>query len=163
MIAELNIQKQVDSFWNLIQFSDESVQKGLYALFVRKFGSQPVQTLKMDMAIPEKIEKRLNALTTLQKDWDGYGAPEISVKSIENCRSVLATLTYEVVESIEILPTEYGGVQIKKATTNGMVSCNFGDNNMSYYVDQIGKDTIYRSFVPYSDENIAQLKQFIES
>lgn len=31
-------QQQIDSFWNLIQSSDETVQSGLYALLNAKFG-----------------------------------------------------------------------------------------------------------------------------
>ena len=63
---------------------------------------------------------------------------------------------------MDILPTEYGGVQMKYNTHNGLVlSCNFGDENMSYYVDKKGEDTIYRSFLPYSNDNISQLKMYL--
>jgi len=38
MIAELTAQRQIESFWNLIQFSDERVQKTLYILLSNKYG-----------------------------------------------------------------------------------------------------------------------------
>lgn len=39
-------QQQIDSFWNLIQSSDETVQSGLYALLNAKFGGNRKQSKK---------------------------------------------------------------------------------------------------------------------
>ena len=38
MIAEFTAKKQIESFWNLIQISDESVQRALYILLYNKYG-----------------------------------------------------------------------------------------------------------------------------
>jgi len=38
MIAEFTAKKQIESFWNLIQISDESVQRALYILLSNKYG-----------------------------------------------------------------------------------------------------------------------------
>ena len=38
MRAKLTAQRQIESFWNLIQYSDERVQEGLYILLFNKYG-----------------------------------------------------------------------------------------------------------------------------
>lgn len=40
MKATFRTQQQIESFWNLIQLSDESIQKGLYVLLENKYGKE---------------------------------------------------------------------------------------------------------------------------
>lgn len=40
MKATFRTQQQIESFWNLIQLSDESIQKELYVLLDNKYGKE---------------------------------------------------------------------------------------------------------------------------
>ena len=40
MTATVLAQQQIESFWNLIRFSDENIQKGLYVLLDSKYGKK---------------------------------------------------------------------------------------------------------------------------
>lgn len=103
-----------------------------------------------------KAISSLDQLNLLDEDWDGYGAPKISSKAIKNCRIILNQLnSYDY---LEIMPTEYGGVQLKKQWDNGtIISCDFGDEKMSYYIEIPGKKAQYFPFLDYSEENIFNL------
>lgn len=39
-VLQTNLQLQIQSFWNLIQASDESVQRGLLRLLISKYASR---------------------------------------------------------------------------------------------------------------------------
>lgn len=109
-----------------------------------------------------KLESALNELSNLQDDWDGYGAPAISRKAIDNCRKVTGCCQQKVYADIDVMPTEYGGVQVKWILPEGgMLSCDFGDETMSYYVERKGKDMVYVSFAEYTPENIQRLSSYL--
>lgn len=103
----------------------------------------------------------LDKLVNLEDDWDGYGAPAISKEAISRCKNVINELSYSVASQIVILPTEYGGVQIKTNLSNGgLLSCDFGDETMSYYIETKG-NVEYYSFLSYTSENVCQLISFL--
>ena len=132
----------------------QSQMEALFIQFAEKFA--PKQNAF------DAIKEKISQLSNLADDWDGYGAPVISKKAIKNAQTVLKGLPSDKYLSMEILPTEYGGVQMKYMPQNGMLlSCSFGDESMSYYVDKEGGETIFQSFLPYSNENILQLKKYM--
>lgn len=107
--------------------------------------------------LPTKAEIALEKLLYLDDDWDGYGAPAISRKSIDNCNKIIRLLSRQSADSIEVLPTEYGGVQIKKILADGsLLSSDFGDDTMSYYIEKDGKAT-YFPFLPYTQTAVEKL------
>ncbi|MCR5038943.1 MAG: hypothetical protein K6A94_06370 [Bacteroidales bacterium] len=109
-----------------------------------------------------KVEAALSELTKLENDWDGYGAPAISRKAIGNCRMVTKSCQQTGNANIDIMPTEYGGVQVKwTLPEGGLLSCDFGDETMSYYVERKGKETVYVSFEEYTPENINKLSSYL--
>lgn len=127
-------------------------------LFVRQYVKKIAQKKKAE----DDIAERISQLSNLLDDWDGYGAPAISKKAIDNAKTALKGLPNDAYLAMDILPTEYGGVQMKFKSQNGLsLSCNFGDDNMSYYVDKDGEDTVYRSFLTYNNENIAQFRNYL--
>ena len=133
------------------------LQSQMESLFMQ-FAERYAQNQNTFDVIKEKIAQ----LSNLADDWDGYGAPVISKKAIKNAQTVLKGLPNKNYMSMEILPTEYGGVQMKYTSQDGMLlSCSFGDDSMSYYVDKEGEKTIYQSFLPYSNENILQFKKYM--
>lgn len=140
---------------------DNALQKWLQSQMEILFMQFAEKNLPKKSAFDTTSDK-IAQLGRLTEDWDGYGAPKISKKAINNAQIVLKGLPDKTYLSMDILPTEYGGVQMKYNTQDGlMLSCNFGDENMSYYVDKKGEDTIYRSFLPYNNDNISQFKMYL--
>ena len=110
----------------------------------------------------DKVEIALRELSNLKENWDGYGAPVISKEAIANCRKVTKSCQQTGKADIDIIPTEYGGVQVKwTLLEGGLLSCDFGDDTMSYYVERKGKETVYVSFADYSPENIKKLNSYL--
>lgn len=104
----------------------------------------------------------LSKIEQLSPDWDGYDAPAIDKEAIKHCENVMSQLSYDIANHIDILPTEFGGVQIKYKTVAGsVISCDFGDKTMSYYLDIPGQDTEYNDFLTYSPESINTLVEKI--
>lgn len=110
------------------------------------------------------FQEQFDILYKLQDNWDGYGAPPISSLAINNCKTITQQLPQSVYDSIEILPTEYGGVQLKrKLNDGGIVSCDFGDETMSYYVEHPNMKPQFFSFIDYNDKNIRTLTNFLSA
>lgn len=103
-------------------------------------------------------KRTLEEIGRLTQDWDGYGAPAIDKTAIEHCEDVLSRLPVGIADMTRILPTEYGGVQVKLRTKGAVVvSCDFGDQTMSYYIDIPGRKTEYNDFLNYTSDNINAL------
>jgi hypothetical protein len=110
------------------------------------------------------FQEQFDILYKLQDNWDGYGAPPISGLAITNCKNITQQLPMSVYDSIEILPTEYGGVQLKrKLNDGGIVSCDFGDETMSYYVEHPNMKPQFFSFIDYNDKNIRTLTNYLSA
>ena len=124
-------------------------------------GSPIVEYILTEENISNQAEVALEKLYDLDDDWDGYDAPAISRKAISNCRAVVKQLSLFSAYSIEVLPTEYGGVQIKKSLPDGrFLSCDFGDETMSYYIEN-NRKVEYFSFLPYTEENVGRLVEVL--
>ena len=120
-------------------------------------GSPVMEYVLTEENLPTKAEIALEKLLYLDDDWDGYGAPAISRKSIENCNKIISLLSRQSADGIEVLPTEYGGVQIKKILADGsLLSGDFGDDTMSYYIERDGKAT-YFPFLHYTPTAVEKL------
>ncbi len=120
-------------------------------------GSPVMEYVLTEENLPTKAEIALEKLLYLDDDWDGYGAPAISRKSIDNCNKIIRLLPRQSADSIEVLPTEYGGVQIKKILADGsLLSSDFGDDTMSYYIEKDGKAT-YFPFLHYTQTAVEKL------
>ena len=110
----------------------------------------------------ENVEAALGELSNLDEGWDGYAAPAISRKAINNCRKVTSSCQQIEKADINVMPTEYGGVQVKwTLPQGGVLSCDFGDDTMSYYVERKDKETVYVSFAEYTPENIKKLNSYL--
>lgn len=106
----------------------------------------------------------LDRIGQLSPDWDGYDAPAIDKEAIKHCENVMSQLSGDIANKIDILPTEFGGIQIKyKTTASAVISCEFGDVTMSYYLDIPEHDTEYNDFLAYSPENISVLVDKIQT
>ena len=123
-----------------------------------------VYSVKIDDAVMRRARPHftLSELSRLKDDWDGYGAPAISRKAMDNCRKVMDGCLQKEDVHIDVMPTEYGGVQVKWALPDGgLLSCDFGDDTMSYYVERKDRSTEYVSFAEYTPENTERLNDYL--
>lgn len=119
--------------------------------------------VKGDTTLPV-YKQTLEKIGQLSPDWDGYDAPAISKGAIKHCENVMSLLPNSIANNVEILPTEFGGVQIKyKTAFSAVISCDFGDKTMSYYLDVPDHKTEYNDFLSYSPENITILADKIKA
>ena len=109
------------------------------------------------------VKATLRWIRSLKDDWDGYGAPAITERSIRHLKKVIYELPVKIMIDTEIYPTEYGGVQFLTKFDDGTrISADFGDETFSYYVDRSGQETLFFDFLPCEKSNydklIAELK-----
>lgn len=113
----------------------------------------------------ENLKHRLDLISKLTPNWDGYGAPAIGKSSIAKCKNVILSLSDNAIIDVKINPTEFGGTHllyvnpIKKLK----ISVDFGDTAMSFYVLKGDTPPQFYSFLSYDDKNIAILTSLIES
>lgn len=114
--------------------------------------------------IQPAYKRTLDEIGRLEEDWDGYDAPPIDKKAIAYCGDVMSRLPKTIADEVKVLPSEFGGVQIKRRLANAtVISCEFGDKTMSYYIDVPGQKTEFNDFLEYSSENIAALVRKIQT
>lgn len=111
----------------------------------------------MTPSMKQNILEQLYHLQNLDKDWDGYGAPKISITAINNCRSVINQLSFDAIQEADVTPSEFGGVQLELKKGNTTINCDFGSQTFSYYVEKNGDKTEYYSFLDYTELNIKKL------
>ncbi len=110
-----------------------------------------------DDIIKQDVMAKLNLLQNLDEDWDGYGAPKISITAINNCQLIINKLTLDIIQNVNVSPSEFGSVQLEMEKDNGIVNCDFGDDTFSYYVEKKDAKTEYYSFLEYTEKNVQQL------
>ncbi len=115
--------------------------------------------------IRENLKHRLDLMSKLAPNWDGYGAPAIGKSSIAKCKNVILSLSDNAIIDVKINPTEFGGTQLLYVNPikRLKISVDFGDNAMSFYVLKGSTPPQFYSFLSYNDKNIAILTSLIES
>lgn len=113
----------------------------------------------------ENLKHRLDLISKLTPNWDGYGAPAIGKSSITKCKNLVLALSNKAIIDVKINPTEYGGTHLLYVNPiqKLKVSVDFGDNAMSFYVIRGGTSPQFYSFLPYNDKNITLLMSLIEN
>ncbi len=106
-----------------------------------------------------RLKQSLDSIAKLPSNWDGYDAPVIGKKAIQNCKNIIGSLPNNIILDLKVFPTEYGGVQIvyNNKIRNKKVSIDLGDDLMSFYVRESGKTSQFFSYLSYEKNNIALL------
>ncbi len=113
----------------------------------------------------EDLKHKLDLISKLTPNWDGYGAPAIGKSSIAKCKNIILALSNKAIIDVKINPTEYGGTHLLYVNPiqKLKVSVDFGENAMSFYVIRGGTPPRFYSFLSYTDKNIAILTSLIEN
>ncbi len=106
-----------------------------------------------------KLRQQLDSIAKLPSNWDGYDAPVIGKKAIQNCKYIFGLLPNNIILDLKVFPTEYGGVQIvyNDRIRSRKVSIDLGDDLMSFYVREYGKTPQFFSYLSYEKKNIEML------
>lgn len=103
------------------------------------------------------LMKSLDALSALQEDWDGYGAPRVSKVTISRCRKTIKAFRSSLYARMTVAANDWGGVQLRYNFMGGLVCCDFGDDRMSYYIKWNTGKVEFHSFEEYTESNIKSL------
>ena len=131
---------------------------------LRKKQSEIVLTINLSDLFFSKersLMKSLDVLSSLQEDWDGYGAPRVSKKAIANCKRNLKTFDTSLYAGMTVFANEWGGVQLQYKFIGGLVCCDFGDDSMSYYIKWNSGKVELHSFEEYTESNIKSLGEIL--
>lgn len=77
---------------------------------------------------------RIESITLLPENWDGYGADQIDSSCIENTKHVLSMLP-NYVPSPEIYPNPNGTITMDWGTNDKSLSIEIGNNNFSSFLE----------------------------
>ena len=94
-----------------------------------------------------KALSRLDSLSTLSHDWDGYNASPVAAKVIDNVKAVLAVSDNEDWKPWMISPETNGTLCLQSKTNTSSIS--MGINEFSYYTFSQSKEQ-GESHVPFT-------------
>jgi hypothetical protein len=92
--------------------------------------------------LPKEIRIRLQHISRLPENWDGYGASSATRNVIKNASKFFRTLQQEGIkmpQTDDIYPTPYGTVVIELYNQYGLVSLEISDQKVGYFTDYKGR------------------------
>ena len=131
---------------------------------VREKQSQIVFNIKLsELFFPKErsLMESLDALSALQEDWDGYGAPRVSKIAIARSKTTLKAFDSSLYAGMTVAANEWGGIQLQYKFIGGLVCCDFGDDSMSYYIKWNSGEVELHSFEEYNESNIKTLGEIL--
>ena len=112
----------------------------------------------------EYILKSIEEFSQLENNWDGYGAIPISLKSSENAKQFISTLSEELFENFyDGFPNTHGTISFEwKNKNEEEFFVEIGDTKMSYFLTLNEQKTIKKDLVEFSPENLKTIKSYIK-
>jgi hypothetical protein len=98
-------------------------------------------------------------LTTLEENWDGYGALKVFEGCIQNALCAIQTDGLSCKYVTGVYPSPNGTVSIDWDHGDNRISAEFGLNSFTYYVIHNGR-TVFGPEQPVSSDNLKQLAQY---
>jgi hypothetical protein len=101
-----------------------------------------------DKIMVRKIDiiDKINALSDLQENWDGFGAEKIESKIINNTKKVLTNLSdniFSYLYDIDVYPNTNGTITLDfKSISNDLLSIEIGQENISGFILKNNSETI---------------------
>ncbi len=108
------------------------------------------------------LKTKITEFSTLEEDWDGYGASVINRKAISNSVSIAERMSNIDLDNVDFMPSHNGAVIFKLKINNNVVSGEIGDASMSYFVRVSGKKTEYHNFEPINKDSVNVLIEKME-
>lgn len=105
--------------------------------------------------------KDILSFKVLNNNWDGYGAYPLEVESAANAITVINSLAeYSLIKVDEIFPNPHGTISIILKSIN-TISIEIGNDSMSYYVLENGKEPLFFDDIDVNLSEIESLETFI--
>ena len=110
--------------------------------------------------------KHLNYLSTLESDWDGYGALQPDKTVLHNTARFIEKVEEaglsKFLDEDNITPTPYGTIDVDLVSDNGIISVEIGKGSIGYFVDfKDNKQNIDSDILPLSDDNILEVAKLL--
>lgn len=112
----------------------------------------------------EIIEKVLS-FKSLEDSWDGYGAIPLEIQASSNALSLIDSIGDELsCKLYDIYPNPHGTITLEwENIDNECLVLEIGNKTFSYYLELNSVETLYRSKLLLTNENIKLLKNHIKS
>ncbi|MBO6828734.1 MAG: hypothetical protein JJ876_04150 [Muricauda sp.] len=104
-----------------------------------------------------KFKGRLNKISSLKENWDGYKASVIDQSVIFHSMAFLGSIPSHLISKLEeenIHPTPYGTILIEIENNNDELSIEIGQNEFSFYFEQ-NEHLISESTIEFEDQDIS--------
>lgn len=100
----------------------------------------------------------------VDQDYSNFGFPEISETAYNHCNESLSYISNSVSHAIRLSINEWGGVKLKVVgMQKDVLSCDFGDTSMSFYVLRQNSAPEFYSFIEYNENNYKLLAELISA
>lgn len=111
-----------------------------------------------------EINSNILSFACLKNDWDGFGAFPLENKSSVNALSIVSMLNKEITNQIsDLFPNPHGTLTIEWETSNGLLSLEIGNEEISFFKEKLGVETEYFNNLEITDYSIDILKTNIMS
>lgn len=109
------------------------------------------------------LVKEILSFKSLNNNWDGYGSYPLEVESASNALMLLDKFSEEIISKIiEVYPNPHGTVSMEwENSSKETLVLEIGNTSMSYFVEILGKETIYQNNKPFNATEINKLSDLI--
>lgn len=124
---------------------------------------KPFEGLSFDENKTLRFKGRLNQISSLKENWDGFGASVISEKITNQTMGFLSAIPSHLISKIDedsIYPTPYGTILMELDINDSELSIEIGEDEISYYLEV--DNTIIGENVLELDENFITLDMLNE-
>lgn len=150
-------------------YSDLAAQTRRYSGFAKPTNTLGVRLLvspNVKEALLENFKSKLQSLTQLKDNWDGYSASQPSKRAIRQASVFLVGLPLKVLQYLDeedIVPTPYGTIVIDLYRGKNRLSLEFGESKVGFFSEFMNQNIesegvkLDRTKLPYELEKAISL------
>lgn len=128
MSAAERIAHQVYEKYNLGALPNDVKDQIVVLMLNGRHATSPYSELQV-------LHDKLNALKSLPEDWDVYGTPVPSEKTVSEAKRFIDLLPASLLNKVSIEPSEWGGVSLRINNERGMqLGIRILDSGITWYV-----------------------------
>lgn len=110
------------------------------------FNSVDIMKVHFMSTVLQEIKQKINEISRLTYNWDGYGAIAIPDKVINNSFKFIDTLNASNIQfettSLSLVPTPYGTIVLDLTREDNLVSIEIGLDSVGFFAEIYGHEDI---------------------